>query len=420
MTEEDGARARAAVEAAYRTESRRVLATLIRLLGDFDLAEEALHDAFAAALDGWPRNGVPAKPRAWLVSTGRFKAIDKLRRRARFDASVASIAAELQADPGLDPEWTGEELDDDQLRLIFTCCHPALPPDAQIALTLREVCGLTTEEIARAYLTAPSTLAQRIVRAKAKIRDAKIPYEVPGRKELPERLDAVLRVVYLVYNEGYSASSGDALVRADLSGEAIRLGRLVVELLPEPEPMGLLALMLLHDARRPARTSPDGALVLLEDQDRSLWDRARIDEGIELVERALRSRRFGPYTIQAAIAAVHAEAADAETTDWPQIVGLYDVLARIEPSPVVELNRAVAIAMRDGPAAGLAIVDAILERAELVDYQPTWAARADLCRRLGRLDEAREAYAKALALTDQAPQRRLLERRMAGLEPGPL
>ncbi len=412
----DGERAREVVEATYRSESRRVLATLIRLLGDFDLAEEALHDAFTAALDSWPRVGVPAKPRAWLVSTGRFKAIDKMRRRARFDSSAASIAAELQNDPGLDPTWTAEDLEDDQLRLVFTCCHPALPPDGQVALTLREVCGLTTEEIARAYLTAPSTLAQRIVRAKAKIRDAKIPYEVPERPELPERLDAVLKVIYLVYNEGYSASFGDAVVRTDLSGEAIRLGRLLVELLPEPEAMGLLALMLLHDARRPARTSSDGELVLLEDQDRSLWDRSRIAEGAALVERALRSRRFGPYTIQAAIAAVHAEAAAPESTDWPQIVGLYDVLARIEPSPVVELNRAVAIAMRDGPAAGLALVDAVLERGELDDYQPAWAARADLCRRLGRPEEAREAYARALELTDQVPQRELLARRMQELE----
>jgi RNA polymerase sigma-70 factor (ECF subfamily) len=416
MTEGETGDAGKAVEAVYRAESRRVLATLIRLLGDFDLAEEALHDAFAAAVEAWPRTGVPERPRAWLVSTGRFKAIDRLRRRARFDASVSRVAAELQADPVGGPAWAGEDVDDDELRLIFTCCHPALSPDGQVALTLREVCGLKTEEIARAYLTSPSTLAQRIVRAKTKIRDAKIPYEVPERPDLPDRLDAVLKVIYLVYNEGYSASSGDAVVRTDLSGEAIRLGRLVVDLLPEPEAMGLLALMLLHDARRPARTSPDGELVLLEDQDRALWDRARIAEGIALVEDALRSRRFGGYTIQAAIAAVHAEAADADATDWSQIVGLYDVLARIDPSPVVELNRAAAISMRDGAAASLPLVDSIIERGELDDYQPLWAARADLCRRLGRVREAREAYERALQLTDQGPQRQLLERRLAGLE----
>lgn len=416
MTQSAAERAREAVAATYRAESRRVLATLIRLLGDFDLAEEALHDAFVAALDAWPRTGVPANPRAWLVSTGRFKAVDRLRRRSRFDASVATIAAELHHDPSDDPGWSGEGVEDDQLRLIFTCCHPALPAEAQVALTLREVCGLTTEEIARAFLTTPPTLAQRIVRAKAKIRDAKIPYELPERPDLAERLDAVLRVIYLVYNEGYSASFGDALLRADLSGEAIRLGRLLVELLPEPEAMGLLALMLLNDARRPARTSPSGELILLEDQDRSLWDRSRIAEGTELVERALRSRCFGPYTLQAAIAAVHAEAADIDSTDWAEIVGLYDVLLRIEPSPVVELNRAVAVAMRDGPDAGLALVDGILARGELENYQPAWAARADLLRRLGRVDPAREAYEMALTLTEQAPQRRLLERRMAELQ----
>ena len=415
MTQSADERAREAVEAMYRHESRRVLATLIRLLGDFDLAEEALHDAFVAALDAWPRTGVPAHPRAWLVSTGRFKAIDRLRRRVRFDASVTAISEALHGDPGVEQEWTGEGVADDQLRLIFTCCHPALSLEAQVALTLREVCGLTTEEIARAFLANPPTLAQRIVRAKAKIRDAGIPYEVPERHDLPERLDAVLRVIYLVYNEGYSASAGDAVVRADLSGEAIRLGRLLVELLPEPEAQGLLALMLLHDARRPARTTPRGELVLLEDQDRSLWDRSRIAEGEALVERALRSRRFGPYTLQAAIAAVHADATNDEATDWAQIVGLYDVLARIEPSPVVALNRAAAVAMRDGPAAGLALVDAILERGDLEKYQPAWATRADLLRRLGRTMEADHAYERALALTEQGPQRRLLQRRRGTL-----
>jgi RNA polymerase sigma-70 factor (ECF subfamily) len=409
----DGLRER--VEAIYRAESRRVFATLIRLLGDFDRAEEALHDAFKAALEQWPRDGVPANPRAWLVSAGRFKAIDAIRRQARFQAldevaeQVEALAAEA---PGSDPET----LEDDQLRLIFTCCHPALSPDAQVALTLREVCGLTTEEIAHAFLTPAPTLAQRIVRAKVKIRDARIPYQVPTPAELPERLDAVLRVIYLVFNEGYAASSGDALTRHDLSSEAIRLGRLLVGLLPEHEVLGLLALMLLHDSRRAARTSPDGDLILLENQDRARWNREQIVEGIALVERALASRRFGPYTLQAAIAAVHAEAPDAGATDWAQIVGLYDVLVRVEPSPIVELNRAVAVAMRDGPAAGLELIDAILARGELADYRLAHAARADLCRRLGRTADARASYEQALALTRQVPERRFLERRLAELK----
>jgi len=399
------------VEDIYRKESRRVFATLVRLLGDFDLAEEALHDAFRAALEQWPTEGVPDNPRAWLVSAGRFKAIDNLRRQARFDALDDEHAEQLAA------EESGREVDeieDDRLRLVFTCCHPALAPDAQVALTLREVCGLTTEEIARAFLTPAPTLAQRIVRAKGKIRDARIPYEVPGPKELPERLDAVLRVVYLVFNEGYSASSGAALTRSDLSAEAIRLARLLIELLPEPEAMGVLALMLLQESRRDARATADGDLVLLEDQDRARWNRALIDEGVALVERALATRRFGPYSIQAAIAAVHAEAPSAEGTDWPQIVALYDVLLRMDPSPVVELNRAVAIAMRDGPAAGLALVDGLVE--DLDSYHLVHAARADLCRRLGRVREARQSYERALHLARQEPERRFLERRIAELK----
>jgi len=414
VSEDAAGRVRAMVDTVYRSESRRVLATLIRLLGDFDLAEEALHDAFTAALERWPRDGVPANPRTWLVSAGRFKAIDGLRRRARFDASLREIADQLEAD-GSGPELDDAGVADDRLRLIFTCCHPALPPDAQVALTLREVCGLTTEEIARAYLTTPSTVAQRIVRAKAKIRDARIPYQLPSVAELPQRLDAVLHVIYLVFNEGYSASSGDSLVRVDLSTEAIRLGRLLVELLPEPEATGLLALMLLHESRRAARTGPAGELVLLDDQDRSRWNQEQIAEGQMLVERALASRRFGPYTLQAAIAAVHAEAASAAATDWAQIVGLYDVLLRADPSPVVELNRAAAVALRDGPAAGLALVEAILARGDLADYHLAHSARADLCRRLGRTADARASYERALALTRQEPERRFLERRLAEL-----
>ena len=414
MSENSAERVRETADTIYRAESRRVFATLVRLLGDFDLAEEALHDAFRAALEQWPRDGVPANPRAWLVSAGRFKAIDGIRRRARFD-SMEDVAEQVDAVIDETPPWDPESIEDDRLRLIFTCCHPALSPDAQVALTLREVCGLTTEEIAQAFLSPAPTLAQRIVRAKAKIRDARIPYQVPAPDELPQRLDSVLRVVYLVFNEGYSASSGQSLTRLDLSGEAIRLGRLLVELLPEPEAIGLLALMLLQESRRSARTSPEGELVLLSDQDRSLWNRDQIAEGSALVENALISRRFGAYTLQAAIAAVHAEAPNADATDWDEIVGLYDVLLRTDPSPVVELNRAVAVAMRDGPAAGLSIIDAIFERGDLADYRLAHAARADMCRRLGRTADARASYERALALTRQAPERRFLERRLADL-----
>ncbi|WP_019340558.1 RNA polymerase sigma factor [Stutzerimonas stutzeri] len=404
------------IDTLYRTQSRRVLATLIRLLGDFDLAEEALHDAFIAAVQQWPRDGLPSNPRAWLVSAGRFKAIDGLRRRARFDASLSLLADQL--DGRDEPEWEREDLEDDRLRLIFTCCHPALPADAQVALTLREVCDLKTEEIARAFLASPSTIAQRIVRAKQKIREAGIPYRVPTRDELPARLDNVLRVIYLVFNEGYSASSGRELTRADLSAEAIRLGRLLLELLPDPELMGLLALMLLHDSRRAARTDEAGKLVRLDEQDRSRWSQAQIAEGAALVERALASRRFGPYTVQAAIVAVHAEAASAAQTDWAQIVGLYDLLLRISPSPVIELNRAVALAMRDGAEVGLAAIDRLLARGELHDYHLLHSARADFCRRLGRLDEARAAYRTALALAQLEPEKRFLQQRLDELDAG--
>jgi RNA polymerase sigma-70 factor, ECF subfamily len=403
------------VSAVYLSESRRVLATLIRLLGGFDVAEEALQDAFRAALEQWPKEGVPSNPRAWLVSAGRFKAIDSLRRRSKFDQLDEEGAAEQFAVDDA-AAWADEEsVEDDRLRLIFTCCHPALAPDAQVALTLREVCGLTTEEIARAFLTPAPTLAQRIVRAKSKIRDARIPYQVPTHAELPERLDAVLRVIYLVFNEGYTASSGALVTRSDLSSEAIRLARLLVELLPEPEARGLLALMLLHESRRAARTSPSGELILLDDQDRSLWDRGMIAEGSELVRDVLASGRYGPYTIQAAIAALHAGAPQPAATDWDEIVGLYDVLLRLNDSPVVELNRAVAVAMRDGPAAGLALIDQILERGDLRDYRPAHAARAELCRRLGQTREARSAYQRALKLARQEPERRYLERRLAEL-----
>jgi len=415
MLENPAVSMRQTVDDVYRDDGRRVFATLIRLLGDFDLAEDALHDAFTTALKQWPRDGVPANPRAWLVSTGRFKAIDGLRRRARFDASLATLAAQLDTTADDDREVEREGIADDRLRLIFTCCHPALSPEARVALTLREICGLTTEEIARAFLTAPPMLAQRIVRAKAKIRDAHIPYQVPAAPDLPERLETVLQVIYLVFNEGYAASSGASLTRSDLSGGAIRLARLLHELLPDPEVMGLLALMLLHEARRESRTTPSGDLILLEDQDRSRWDREQIAEGTALIERALRLRHVGPYTLQAAIAAVHTEARTPEATDWVQIVGLYDVLMRLNPSPIVALNRAVAVAMRDSPAAGLTLIDAILERGELTEYPLAHSARADLCRRLGRLDDARAAYARALALTHQEPERRFLEARLVDL-----
>lgn len=404
--------ARAKVEAVYRAESRRVFATLVRLVGDFDLAEEALHDAFISAVEQWPTQGVPANPRAWLISAGRFKAIDVTRRRAKFDASLGELAERLNAERD---EKDPEGIEDDRLRLIFTCCHPALSPEARTALTLREVCGLTTEEIARAFLTGAPTLAQRIVRAKSKIKSAKIPYQVPAVSDLPERIETVLQVIYLVFNEGYSASSGETVTRADLSGEAIRLGRLLVELLPEPEVIGLLGLMLLQESRRAARSTADGDLILLEDQDRSKWNRAQIEEGLALVRRTLSTGRVGTYSIQAAIAAVHAEAKTAADTDWRQIAALYDLLMRAEPSPVVELNRAVAVAMRDGPAAGLELVDAILAQGELSEYHLAHATRAELCRRMGRNADAKEAYARALELAKQEPEKRFLRKRLDAL-----
>jgi RNA polymerase sigma-70 factor (ECF subfamily) len=399
------------IETLYRSESGRVLATLVRLLGDLDLAEESMHEAFAAALESWPQAGIPDKPRPWLISTARFKAIDAMRRRARFDGAQRDLALYMEAGISEVPE-ENEEIDDDRLRLIFTCCHPALPPEGQVALTLREICGLPTEEIARAFLVTPATLAQRIVRAKAKIRETPIPYEVPTPQELPERLDAVLQVIYLVFNEGYSAAAGAEVTRAELTGEAIRLGRLLTGLQPEPEVIGLLALMLLQESRRAARTSPAGELILLENQDRSLWNREQIAEGVALVEKALKSRRFGSYALQAAIAAVHAEAKSAAATDWRQIVALYNQLVRIQPSPVVHLNRAVAIAMRDGPEAGLRHIDAVLEHGELANYYLAHSARADMYRRLGRTAEARSSYEKALALTQQEPERQFLQERI--------
>jgi len=408
------------IETLYRSESGRVLATLVRLLGDLDLAEEAMHEAFAAALESWPQTGIPDKPRPWLISTARFKAIDNMRRRARFDGAQRDLIAHMESRTN-DAPLEDEEIEDDRLRLIFTCCHPALPPEGQVALTLREICGLTTEEIARAFLVTPATLAQRIVRAKAKIRETHIPYEVPGPEELPERLDAVLQVIYLVFNEGYSAAAGTEVTRADLTGEAIRLGRLLIELQPEseggdPEIMGLLALMLLQESRRAARTSPSGELILLEHQDRALWNHEQIAEGVALVEKALKSRRFGAYTLQAAIAAVHAEAESTAATDWRQIVALYNQLVRIQPSPVVQLNRAVAIAMRDGPEAGLAHIDAVLEHGELANYYLAHSARADMYRRLGRTAEARSSYEKALSLTQQEPERQFLQERIRQLK----
>jgi RNA polymerase sigma-70 factor (ECF subfamily) len=407
---------RKSIEKIYRSDGRRVFASLVRILGDFEFAEEVLQDAFTAALEQWSRDGIPANPGAWLISTGKFKAIDAIRRRSRFQKAIPDLLAGLESDVALPVEWDEQTFKDDQLRLIFTCCHPALAPNTQVALTLREVCGLTTEEIASAFLTSPSTIAQRIVRGKAKIRDAKIPYQVPARADLPERLDSVLSVIYLVFNEGYSASSGGTLIRADLSTEAIRLGRYMFDLLPDPEVMGLLALMLLHESRREARVDSDGDLILLEDQDRSLWQQPLIAEGLKLVEQALASREFGAYTLQAAISAVHAQARAAAATDWAQIVALYDVLLEATASPVVELNRAVAVAMRDSPAEGIQLVDNLIQRGELKNYHLIHAARADFCRRLGRKDEARKSYEQALSLAKQDAERRFLAKRLKELK----
>ena len=416
MSEPSTEQTRELLDSLYRMDSGRILATLIRLLGDFDLAEEAMHEAFAAALSVWPKSGVPGSPRPWLISTARFRAIDGLRRRARFDASQDELVRHLEAHSSSTESPEDESLEDDRLRLIFTCCHPSLAPEARVALTLREVCGLTTEEIAKAFLTTAPTLAQRIVRAKAKIRETRIPYEVPTPEELPDRLDTVLQVVYLIFNEGYSAAAGAEVTRAELTGEAIRLGRLLTELRPEPEVIGLLSLMLLQESRRAARTSPSGDLILLENQDRALWNREQIAEGVALLDRALKSRGFGSYTLQAAIAAVHAEAESVAVTDWRRIVALYDRLLRIQPSPVVELNRAVALAMRDGPEAGLTQIDAVLEQGELANYYLAHSARADMYRRLGRTAEARTSYERALALTQQEPERQFLQERIRQLK----
>lgn len=399
----------------YRKESRRVFATLIRLLGDFDLAEDAMHDAFKTALEQWGKKGIPSNPTAWLVSTGRFKAIDRMRRQSKFDPLQIERAQQMEADAADPSAQLDNEIEDDVLRLIFTCCHPSLSSDARAAMTLREVCDLSTEEIARAFLVTPPALAQRIVRAKAKIREAKIPFQVPPEHELPDRLETVLQVIYLVFNEGYYASSGESVTRVDLSNEAIRLGRLLSDLLPDPEVSGLLALMLLHGSRRQARTTPAGDLILLEDQDRSLWDHKMIEEGLSLVKQAFSSNRIGPYTLQAAIAALHAEASDVDATDWKQIAGLYTLLLRLNPSSVIELNRAVAVAMCDGPQAGLQLIDAILKRGELTDYHLAHSARAELCRKLGRIKEARTSWKRALFLAQQDPERRFIERKLGEL-----
>lgn len=403
---------RETIDHIYRTEARRVFATLVRLVGDFDLAEDVMQEAFAAALNQWQREGIPKNPAAWLISVGKFKAVDVIRRKKRLDEKKSDLAEQLLPSIESIEDLDEAQFQDDQLRLIFTCCHPALSSDTQVALTLREVCGLTTEEVARAFLVPHTTIAQRIVRGKAKIREAKIPYIIPKHNDLPDRLDSVLSVIYLVFNEGYSASFGDNVTRHDLSSEAIHLARMLLELLPDTEVMGLLALMLLHDSRRQARIDPDGDIILLEDQDRSIWNRDQITEGIGLVERALSSGRFGAYTLQAAIAAVHAEAESPKQTDWEQIVALYDVLLRAVSSPVIELNRAVAVAMRDGAAAGLLLVDEILSRGDLSDYHLAYSAKADLCRRLGKMEEARSAYQHALSLTKQEPERRFLQKRL--------